>query len=208
MALENNVALITHDHAGVSGGTSRLLQMNTHQSADTDSSTSSLHHTLGSGSTQAAQGNHTHASDTRLTTGVSARFYNGNVQNIANVSDICIAFPSVVRNPNSLVTHSTLGAGHQFRLNRAGIWSINTTVRYFAVGGGEAYCAIQVNGGVITADGGPFAGITRTFNINVIDYFALNDVISINGFQSSGGNVVTQPGGGNWGNINLVWLHD
>jgi len=60
MALEANVALVTHDHAGITGGTSRLLQMNTHQNADTDSSTSSLHHTLGSGATQAAQGNHGH----------------------------------------------------------------------------------------------------------------------------------------------------
>ena len=208
MALENNVALVTHDHAGITGGTSRLLQMNTHQSADTDSATTALHHTLGSGSTQAAQGNHAHASDTRLTTGVSARFYSTSVQNIAHASDICIAFPSVVRNPNSLVTQSTLGAGHQFRLNKAGIWSINTTVRYLGMAGGEAYTAIQVNGGVLTADGGPFGGITRTLNLNAIDYFALNDVISINGYQSSGANAVTQPGGGNWLNINLVWLHD
>jgi len=68
MALESNVALLNHDHAGIVGGTSRLLQMNTHQSADTDSSTSSLHHTLGSGATQAAQGNHNHSLPTELTT--------------------------------------------------------------------------------------------------------------------------------------------
>jgi len=208
MALEANVALITHDHAGITGGTQRLPQINTHQGADTDSATSALHHTLGSGSTQAAQGNHTHISDARLTTGVCARFYSNTGQNIANISDIAIAFPLVVRNPGNIVTPGTLGPGNSYRLNKAGIWSIVATVRYFAMGSGEAYAAIQVNGGVITAAGGPFSGINRTFNLNTIDQFALNDVISINGFQSGGATALTQPGGGNWQSINLTWLHD
>jgi hypothetical protein len=70
MAVERNTALLNHDHSGVSGGTSRLFQINTHQSPDTDSSTSSLHHTLGSGSTQSAAGNHTHYSLPELTAAV------------------------------------------------------------------------------------------------------------------------------------------
>lgn len=69
MALEANAALLTHDHAGITGGTARLLQMNTHQSPDTDSSTSSIHHSLGSGATQAAQGNHGHQALPELITG-------------------------------------------------------------------------------------------------------------------------------------------
>jgi len=68
MALESNVALLNHDHAGITGGTARLLQMNTHQSPDTDSSTSSLHHTLGSGATNAAPGNHGHTAYSELLT--------------------------------------------------------------------------------------------------------------------------------------------
>jgi len=68
MALESNVALLNHDHGGITGGTSRLLQANTHQSPDTDSSTSSIHHSLGSGATQAAQGNHGHTAYTELLT--------------------------------------------------------------------------------------------------------------------------------------------
>jgi hypothetical protein len=66
MAIENSVALLSHDHSGVSGGTSRLFQMNTHQSPDTDSSTSSLHHTVGAGATQAAAGNHSHTAFTSV----------------------------------------------------------------------------------------------------------------------------------------------
>lgn len=40
--------------------TGKLKQVNTHQSPDTDTSTSALHHTIGPGPTQAAAGNHTH----------------------------------------------------------------------------------------------------------------------------------------------------
>jgi len=38
-----------------------LTQANSHASADTDSGTSALHHTLGTGTNQAAAGNHTHS---------------------------------------------------------------------------------------------------------------------------------------------------
>ncbi|MEE4238747.1 MAG: hypothetical protein V2I51_18655 [Anderseniella sp.] len=45
-----------HDHAS-----NKLSQANTHESADTDTATTALHHTIGTGANQAAAGNHTHA---------------------------------------------------------------------------------------------------------------------------------------------------
>jgi hypothetical protein len=47
---------VSHDHSG-----NKLAQANTHETADTDSATSSLHHTIGTSATQAAAGNHAHA---------------------------------------------------------------------------------------------------------------------------------------------------
>jgi hypothetical protein len=47
-----------HDHDG--SPTQKLAQANTHESPDTDTGTSSLHHTLGTGANQAAAGNHSH----------------------------------------------------------------------------------------------------------------------------------------------------
>lgn len=44
----------------------RLAQADTHQDADTDSSPAALHHTLGSGSNQAAPGNHSHTYESIL----------------------------------------------------------------------------------------------------------------------------------------------
>ncbi len=51
---------LLHTHNGVDAPL--LAQASTHQSPDTDSATSALHHTLGTGANQAAAGNHTHAS--------------------------------------------------------------------------------------------------------------------------------------------------
>jgi hypothetical protein len=44
-----------HDHSA-----NKLAQANTHESADTDSAPTALHHTLGTGANQAAAGNHLH----------------------------------------------------------------------------------------------------------------------------------------------------
>jgi hypothetical protein len=77
VAIEQNAAFKDHDHSG-SGSTAhgnKLAQANTHQNADTDSSASSIHHTLGArnaadlgvadanltaGQWKAAAANHTH----------------------------------------------------------------------------------------------------------------------------------------------------
>ncbi len=60
-AIQANVALKNHDHSGTgSRATPKLSQANTHQNADTDSSASAIHHTLGKGQYQASPGNHNH----------------------------------------------------------------------------------------------------------------------------------------------------
>lgn len=57
-AVMTNAALKTHGHTGADG-TAKLLQVNTHQSADTDTA-GGIHHTMGLGHEQAARGDHTH----------------------------------------------------------------------------------------------------------------------------------------------------
>lgn len=64
LALEIHAAQKTHDHSGDAANTkkgSKLAQANTHQAADTDTATGSIHHTLGTDANQAAAGNHTHS---------------------------------------------------------------------------------------------------------------------------------------------------
>lgn len=53
----------SHDHAS-----NKLAQANTHESADTDSDTTALHHTLGTGANQACAGNDSRLSDARTPT--------------------------------------------------------------------------------------------------------------------------------------------
>ena len=61
-AMQRNMALGDHDHSGGGGhfDTGKLVQVNTHEDADTDSGDTAIHHTLGSNPGQAAAGNHDH----------------------------------------------------------------------------------------------------------------------------------------------------
>ena len=61
--------VVNHTHAGTTNSP-KLSQANTHESPDTDSGTSSLHHTIGTGANQAAAGNHTHSIAHTSLTGV------------------------------------------------------------------------------------------------------------------------------------------
>jgi len=54
-------SLLAHSHDGETDRHGvKLLQANTHQSADTDSGPTSIHHTIGSGVNQYSSGDHTH----------------------------------------------------------------------------------------------------------------------------------------------------
>jgi len=54
--IEDPRAPANHDHAS-----NKLAQSNTHESPDTDTAPTALHHTLGTGANQAAAGNHNHS---------------------------------------------------------------------------------------------------------------------------------------------------
>jgi len=54
-------SLIAHTHTGYAATLHTHLQSESHNSPDTDTATTALHHTIGTGANQAAAGNHTHA---------------------------------------------------------------------------------------------------------------------------------------------------
>lgn len=60
MAMQAEATYLTHAHDGTARNGSKLVQANTHQSPDTDTATTALHHTIGTGANQGAAGNHTH----------------------------------------------------------------------------------------------------------------------------------------------------
>lgn len=57
----SSAELAAHTHSEYSAATHTHLQAQSHGSADTDSSTAAIHHTLGIGANQAAPGNHVHS---------------------------------------------------------------------------------------------------------------------------------------------------
>jgi hypothetical protein len=60
-AAQAGAPVINHSHNASGSEGPKLAQANTHESADTDGSAGALHHTIGTGATQAAAGNHTHS---------------------------------------------------------------------------------------------------------------------------------------------------
>lgn len=70
MAMQGQATYKAHTHDGVTFRQgNKLLQADTHQSVDTDSATSSLHHTVGVGANQYAPGTHTHPTVTTYPVG-------------------------------------------------------------------------------------------------------------------------------------------
>jgi hypothetical protein len=108
VAVQANVPLLSHDHSGSgSRATNKLSQINTHQSPDTDSATSALHHTIGTSATQAAAGNHTHTYVPISSGNVSTLGGQIRVTNSANITTTETAFlttPSVTLAANSIFT--------------------------------------------------------------------------------------------------------
>jgi hypothetical protein len=68
-----------------------LAQANTHESADTDTATSALHHTIGTGANNAAAGNHTHSYPGRIADGQS-----GNLSNFTSGTPLNIAYSDIL----------------------------------------------------------------------------------------------------------------
>lgn len=60
-AMQAEATYLAHTHDGTTRNGPKLTQANTHQSPDTDSGSSALHHTIGTGANQGAAGNHTHS---------------------------------------------------------------------------------------------------------------------------------------------------
>jgi hypothetical protein len=70
-----------HDHSGATGHGPKLTQARTHESPDTDSATSALHHTLGTGANQAAAGNDSRLSNSRAPNGSAGGDLTGSYPN-------------------------------------------------------------------------------------------------------------------------------
>jgi hypothetical protein len=92
-AIARDSELHTEDHDHDGSPTQKLTQANTHESPDTDTATTALHHTLGTGANQAAAGNDARLSDARAVVG----------ENNADYASIAI------NDTNLVVIHSVTG---------------------------------------------------------------------------------------------------
>ena len=112
-----------HSHGG--SPTQKLVQANTHESPDTDSGTSSLHHTIGAGANQAAAGNHSHAHS--ALTGIGANDHHNQSHDHSASGDGQSLAPAGTFSLTGDITPSTL-SGNVNDYNPTG-WSTASVIR-------------------------------------------------------------------------------
>lgn len=127
-----------HAHGGATDDAPRLLQANTHQSADTDTGPSSLHHTLGAGANQASAGNHTHPPGTF----VGAKLWN-NTNIPSGGGEVFLPFNTEIYKTDAGM-HSNVTNNTRLIATRAGKYLIHAQLRF--LNGVDVSVAIKLNG--------------------------------------------------------------
>lgn len=196
VAVQQNVPLLSHDHSGTgSRPTNKLLQANTHQSADTDSATTSIHHTIGTSATQAAAGNHTHVYVPPVIPSVSARILNYvGYPAIATNTDTTISYTGTDWNTDPAGSMWNSGTPNIVTIKTAGIWRLILESNW-----GSNSSGIRV--GKVLLNGTTNANVVLSYNINAASFVEtnisvskeirlnVNDVLRVDYFQNSGSNL-------------------
>lgn len=194
-AMQAQATLLAHSHDGSTARHgSKLAQANTHESPDTDASTSALHHTLGTGAFQAAAGNHTHTQatshgspDTDAST--SALHHTlGTGANQAAAGDHTHSHPVVL-----YIKASTTFE----KASYPGLYAIE--VELVGGGGGSGYAATTTAGKISWGMGGTGGGYIRTMIL--ASSLGSSETITI-GAGGIAGNVTVKDGG-NGGNTSF-----
>lgn len=127
-------------------------------------------------------------------------------QSIPNNSETTVAFGTQDFN-GGLVTRTTASPGHTFTLNRGGLWSCSTTVRFASSSNAERYVGINTSTGArLGGAGNTPNGTPSTMNVAVTRNLPSGTILKVVVYQNSGGSVALEPADG-WCRLNLAWLH-
>ena len=129
-------------------------------------------------------------------------------QTITTATDTILAF-GTTNTTSTLVTRAVDGVGHNFTLNREGIWAITAQCRYTSSGTGERFFAITLNGTTsrVAVEGGEAGSQALSASLCIVRAFSATDIIRVMTFHNKGSNADTA--GSNvdgYGRINLCWL--
>jgi len=142
--------------------------------------------------------------------GSDAEYVAASAQSIPHgiATNTVVAFGTAVTS-SPLVTRATSGAGHVFTLNRAGRWSLTTTIRF-----ADATTARELYAGILNATTTPYGAngmgtsvnVPTTLNVAVTRRFAQGDQVTVQVAQSSGAPLALDPGFPGWVRLNLSWI--
>lgn len=187
-AMQAEATLLIHSHDGSTARHgSKLAQANTHQSADTDSGTTSLHHTLGTGANQAAAGSHTHTQATSHSSPDTDSATSALHHTIGTGANQGAAGNHTHGHPITLY----IKASTTFtKASYPGLYAIE--VEIVGGGGGSAYCAATSTSQYCWGMGGSGGGYGRA--LILASTLSSSETITI-GAGGTGGTSGTKPGG-------------
>lgn len=132
----------------------------------------------------------------------------GTGQSINSGADTVVSFDTN-NTTTALATKATSGAGHQWTLNRAGIWSFTTTIRWDSAATGSLRLAAIRKGGnhIVSANVHLSHTNVAHHSVSITGVFAANDVIDVVVFQDAGAARTMDPSNTQgWCRIDGVWL--
>ena len=124
-------------------------------------------------------------------------------QSIPNSTVTTLAF-ATESTSTPLVTKATSGVGHQFTLNRSGLWAITLSTGTVSATG-ERTAAIRDGVGAMATGGVIGAGVAHCF-VSLCRYLASGTVVTCSMFQSTGGAINTLTATGE-NRLHIAWVH-
>lgn len=144
-----------------------------------------------------------------------AEFNAASNQAVANTTQPIVAF-GTTNQASPLVVRGTSGAGHYFRLQRAGRWIVTASIRWgSSASGGERYNLLLVGGVGRASQGASTTGTPVTHNLTSVVRIAVGAQntaaadVHIEAYQASTGGVSQNLEFNNttgWNRINLSWI--
>lgn len=138
-----------------------------------------------------------------------AQYSAASAQSIPNTTDTAVAF-GTDDYTSAAVTKLAHGAGHKFKLNQGGVWSITAMVRYASTSAtGERWAGFRTaDGGFLPGDGdAPTANNPASLNFSLNQRFDTNEEVYVNAWQGTGSARLLEPYTDSaWVRINFVWL--
>jgi hypothetical protein len=137
-----------------------------------------------------------------------AIYVGGLPQSIPHATETIVTWGATPLQSTSLLTRNNNGVGHDFEIQRAGLWVFSATIRYAAAaGGGDRYVTMKIGTTAYAAQGFgiPTNSAAPTVHAGFSRRMTVGEDVSIHLWQTSGAALNTDPGT-SWLMFTAAWI--